>query len=57
MSELRSRLGKATIFTKVDLKNGYYLIRMVQGEEWKTTFKRRYGLYEYSVMPCGLCNA
>jgi len=57
MSELRSRLGKATIITKLDLKNSYYLIRMAEGEEWKTTFKSRYGLYEYTVMPFGLCNA
>jgi len=57
MSELRSRLGKATIFTKLDLKNGYYLIRMAEGEEWKTAFKSRYGLYEYTMMPFGLCNA
>jgi len=57
MSELRSRLGKATIFTKLDLKNGYYLIRMAEGEEWKTTFKSRHGLYVYTVMPFGLCNA
>jgi len=33
MSELRSRLGKATIFTKWYLKNGYYLIRMTEGEK------------------------
>jgi len=33
MNELRSRLGKATVFTKLDLKNGYYLIRMAEGEE------------------------
>jgi len=33
MRELRSRLGKATIDTKLDLKNGYYLIRMAEGEE------------------------
>jgi len=57
MSELRSRLGKATIFTKLNLKNGYYLIRMAEGEEWKTAFKSRYGFYEYTVMPFGLCNA
>jgi len=57
MSELRSRLGKATIFTKLDLKNGYYLIRMAEGGEWKAAFKSRYGLYEYTVMPFGLCNA
>jgi len=54
MSELRNRLGKATIFTQLDLKNDYYLIRMAEGEEWKTAFKSRYGLYEYSVMPFGL---
>jgi len=57
MNELRSRLGKATVFTKLDLKNGYYLIRMAEGEEWKTGFKSRYRLYEYAVMPFGLCNA
>jgi len=57
MSELRTRLSKATIVTKLDLKNGYFLIRMTEGEEWKTAFKSTYGLYEYTVMPFGLCNA
>jgi len=57
MSELRSRLGKSTIFTKLDLKNGYYLIRMAEGEEWKTAFKSSYGLNKYTVMPFRLCNA
>ena len=56
MSELRDRLGKATVFTKLDLKNGYYLLRMAKGEEWKTAFRCRYGLYEYTVMPFRLCN-
>jgi len=57
MSELRSRLGKATIFTKLYLKNGYYLIPMAEGEQWKTAFKSRDGLYEYTMIPFGLCNA
>jgi len=41
MSELRSRLGKATIFTKLDLRNRYYLVRMAEGEESKTAFACR----------------
>src|SRR5207302_1410401 len=57
MSELRDRLGKATVFTKLDLQNWYYLLGMAKGEEWKTAFRCRYGLYEYTVMSFGLCNA
>ncbi|EDN90886.1 hypothetical protein SS1G_00286 [Sclerotinia sclerotiorum 1980 UF-70] len=33
--ELRDRLGKAKIFFKFDLRNGFHLIRMKEGEEWK----------------------
>ena len=33
MSELKERLNRAKIFTKLDLKNGYYLIRMAKGDE------------------------
>jgi hypothetical protein len=57
MSELRERLGRAKVFTKLDLKNGYNLIRIAKGDEWKTAFRTRYGLFEYLVMPFGLCNA
>ena len=57
MYELRDRLGKARYFTKLDLKNGFYLLRIAKGDEWKTAFRCRYGLYEYTVMPFGLCNA
>ena len=57
MDELRERLGKAKVFTKIDLKTGFNLVRIAEGDEWKTAFRTRYGLYEYLVMPMGLCNA
>jgi hypothetical protein len=57
MSELQDRVRGAKIFTKIDLKNSYNLIRIKPGDEWKTAFKTQYRLYEYTVMPFGLSNA
>ena len=50
-------IGKAKYFSKFDIRDGYNLLRVLQGEEWKTAFRCWYGLYEYQVMPFGLCNA
>jgi len=57
MSELREEVAGATIFTKLDLKDGYQLIRIKKGDEWKTAFRTRYGQYKYKVMLFGLVNA
>jgi transposase InsO family protein len=57
IQELRDRLSHAKIFTALDLRGAYNLIRMKAGEEWKTAFRTRYGHYEYTVMPFGLTNA
>ena len=56
MNELRDRLGKAKFFTKLDLKNGFYLLQIAKEDECKTAFRYRYGLYEYTIMPFRLCN-
>ena len=56
MNELRDRVCGAKIFTKLDLKSGYNVIRITEGDEWKIAFRTRYGLFEYKVMPFGLAN-
>ena len=57
MQELQDRVRGAQWFTKMDLKNGFNLIRIRAGDEWKTAFRTRYGLFEFQVMPFGLTNA
>src|ERR1700676_5112681 len=37
--------------------NAYHLVQIADGEEWKTTFRTRYGSFEWLVMPFGLTNA
>lgn len=57
IDETLDRLVGAAYFTKLDLKEAYHRIRIKYGDEWKTAFRTRYGLFEYAVMPFGLANA
>jgi transposase InsO family protein len=57
VSEIIDRVSGSLYFTKIDIKDAYYRIRIKEGDEWKTAFRTRYGHFEYLVMPFGLTNA
>ena len=55
--KLLNKLGKARIFSAVDLSSAYHQVRIKEGHEHKTAFLTPMGLFEYVVMPLGLTNA
>lgn len=50
-------LGNAKLFSTMDIASGYWNVPMDPGSVEKTAFTCKYGLYEWLVMPFGLCNA
>ncbi|XP_013918991.1 PREDICTED: symplekin [Thamnophis sirtalis] len=57
MKDMLNHFAKGKIFTKLDLREAYYRIRIRKGDEWKTTFNTPLGSFQYKVMPFGLQGA
>lgn len=54
IKETLNALNSAKWLTKLDVSAAFHRIRMAKGEEWKTAFRTRYGLFEWKVCPFGL---
>ncbi|PHJ20548.1 retrotransposon ty3-gypsy subclass [Cystoisospora suis] len=49
LQDLIDRLGKAQWFSKLDSTSGYYQVQVAEPDQWKTTFRTRYGTFQFKL--------
>jgi hypothetical protein len=54
---MQDKIKKSKIFTKIDIREGYYKIRIKKDKKWKTAWEFRLRHYEQLIMPFNLTNA
>ena len=47
IKETLRNISRARWFTKLDIVSAFHTVRVAEGEEWKTAFRTRYGLFEW----------
>ena len=57
IDDLFDQLCGETVFSNIDLQFGYHQVRIKDEDIFKTTFRNKYGHYDFGVIPFGLTNA